>query len=465
MDLLSLNMSKKSQCITGQTTAFWQEQLKELDYDFAAEFNSLTPAEQAICQNFIRAFGCFDRSLWFDNNGNPTKTPFGQKASAVLRKLLQSDNMAARGYTNARLQLRDFCRLCADMPTNAKTNQAFVNFLGHSVQEGNVTRYPNLELLLKMEAGYEEFGRDYENPNRFVMRMYAAKPGIFQKTMLHFDNVKKLSYKLDNTNLPQMVQRVEAIDRLYKLSSQPNYQNVNDDNRALAELFHSYDLSQTIFDQANALFNQAKNDKIPAHILGVPLGEPQGSRNFTYEMLDKYHPANPILGLMTGCCFVIGSTSYGGAMVRLSILNPVVQNMVVRNRQGQIVAKGTLAVNEATGKIVFNDFEMHDDYRSEHNKKQEAARNEIFAAFMRGTDAVIKQYNTLHQQQPLQFVLVGGKNNKLMQICQNYPVAGPERANDIYSAFKDAYDGAQYILYQRNAEKVLDNEQAPSREL
>lgn len=464
MDLLSLSMSKKSQCIAGQTTAFWQEQLKELDYDFTAEFNRLTPAEQAICQNFIRAFGCFDRTLWFDNNGNPTQIPFGQKASAVLRKLLQNDNMAARGYPNARLQLRDFCRLCADLPANAKTNQAFVNFLGHGVREGNVTRYPNLELLLKMEAGYEEYGRDYENPNKFVTRMYAAKPGIFQKTMLHFDNVKKLSYKLDNTNMPQMVQRVEAIDRFYKLPSQPNYQNVNDDNRALAELFHTYDLSQTMFDKANALFNQAKDKNVPAHILGVPLGEPQGSQNFTYEMLDKYHPANPILGLMTGCCFVLGSFSYGGAMVRLSVIDPTVQNMVVRNRQGQIVAKGTLVVKAATGKIVFNDFEMHDDYRSEHNKEQETARTKIFAAFMRGIDAVIKQYNTLHQQ-PLEFVLVGGLNNKLSRICKTYPVAGPERANDISPDFKDAYGGAQYILYQRAAEKNPANCQAPSREL
>ena len=81
---------------------------------------------------------------------------------------------------------------------------------------------------------------------------------------------------------------------------------------------------------------------------------------------------------------------------------------------------------------------------------QKRQRQEILEAFQRGIDAVVKQYNVLHPTQPLQTVLVGSLNNKLlMEIDKKFQMANiDERVNDIYPQFKDAFASPQYILYQ-----------------
>ena len=81
-------------------------------------------------------------------------------------------------------------------------------------------------------------------------------------------------------------------------------------------------------------------------------------KQFTYEMLSKRDPKNAILGLYCDCCASINSSLYGQYIAKASIDSHYVQNMVVRDFTGNIVAKGAMYLNKKLGIAVFNDFEI-----------------------------------------------------------------------------------------------------------
>lgn len=107
--------------------------------------------------------------------------------------------------------------------------------------------------------------------------------------------------------------------------------------------------------------------------------------NFSYEWLNKKAAENLVLGKYCNCCAHVNGA--GAGIMRSSIILDNVQNLVIRNTLGEIVAKSTLYINREKGYGVFNNVEA-----SLELKKSEDLES-VYQAFMRGAKKFIEVYN------------------------------------------------------------------------
>jgi len=106
--------------------------------------------------------------------------------------------------------------------------------------------------------------------------------------------------------------------------------------------------------------------------------------------------------------------------MRASIIHPSIQNLVIRNKKGEIIAKSTLYINEKEGYGVFNNVEVYDYV----NNKQLPA---IYEKYLSGVNAFAQKYNELHPDNPLKIISVGMNLNDITRILvdnheQTYPL-------------------------------------------
>jgi len=345
------------------------------------------------------------------------------------------------------------------MPLDVEPNQEFLKFI--SIQ-GDKKKFQNIELLLNLERNY---------------------PGIFIKVMAEFDKAKSRRESLDENGKPIKVSWEEALKRFYLGSK---YERVLEGNGDIAELFGEKGLSQEVVDRATGLREQAKNTNIPEHILGKPIKEEtilqsierirmqteeeltRGrqmieelyDKQFTYEWLNKNDARNFIMGIVCSCCGTITSPTYGSEIAEATILAPDVQNLVVENLKGDIIAKGTMYVNKDKGYAVINNFELNERYkhheedssgryRVDETNKEEQERELIFKAFQRGLRAFIEEYNRQNPNKPLQQINVGMGHNRLKRQVERFKKATSNLTVPIKYGFIDTMVGKQYILYQR----------------
>lgn len=458
---------KLSKCTVGRAAdVFLRDQLKALDYDFDAAMAEAGPTEQAAFQHFAAAFGCFSREKMVDDYGKPTPTVMGQLASAVLRRLMQDDGTQAKGYQNARLRIGDFTELTKMLPKEAQPDQDFINHLRYSYcDENGITRYPNFESLLNLERGYTE--NLYPEVDGGPVQQHKPRPGIFAMVMSDFPTAQNFRVSLNRLHNLKTLPHEEAFRKFYDYPYNAGYRYFKGKNRALAVMCQKHGLSQQFYDVAALVFDEAAKKHAPHHILGKPLTEPQGTQYFTYEMLDKYDPLNAILGLYTSCCAILGNMFYGSSIAEVAITERDVQNMVVRNSRGRIIAKGALYLNARNSEAVFNGFEINQDYKKGGTKGQ-ALQREILATFQRGALAVVERFNKLHPKQPLRLITMG-YDDKMHYPWFNLPeVKSSRRVNTNYY-FSDSNTGKQYILYQSEQEKIAqaqpEMDYEPEREL
>jgi len=351
------------------------------------------------------------------------------------------------------------------MPLDVAPNQEFLKFI--SIQGGK-KKLQNLEIILNLEKNY---------------------PGMFIKVMTNFDNAKSYRESLDENGKPIKVSWEEALKKFY-LSNK--YVGVTKENADIAELFGGKGLSQEVFDRASELRQKAKGANVPEHILEKPIREETilesierikrqteeeltsgrqiieelYDKQFTYEWLSKNDPHNSIMGLFCSCCGTITSQFYGKDIARASVIAPYVQNLVVRNSKGDIIAKGTMYVNKDRGYAVINDFELNERYR--HNESssgrysvdeaspEEQDRELIFKAFQRGLRDFIEEYDKQNSDKPLQQVNVGMGYNRLKKQVERFKKATSNLTVPSEYRFQDAMTNEQYILYQR-VEKQIEN--------
>ena len=93
------------------------------------------------------------------------------------------------------------------------------------------------------------------------------------------------------------------------------------------------------------------------------------------------------------------------------MIHPNVQNLVIRDASGEIIAKSTLYINPKEGYGVFNNVEI---YEKVDTRFYEA----IYEKYMLGMKKFIEIYNKQHPERPLRKVNVGMEHNDLG--CQIY---------------------------------------------
>lgn len=407
---------------------------------------------------FAKVLGCFSDEKMLDKKGKETQAIVGQKATTTLRDMINSGT----------LKLEDSQLIFKNLNIDVEANQKFLKFISQTVGR---KKFENLEMLLRFEQQYS---------------------GLFARVMSNFERAEKYRETLDNTGKPIRVPWEEALEKFYKNEI---YIGITEENSDIAEVFAANGLSQATFDQASILREEAKKNNIPEHILGKHIREETildtieriksqteqeiesgrqiieelYSKKFTYEWLSKNDPQNSIIGLFVSCCASITSNAYGRYIAGASVLAPDVQNLVVRDSEGNIISKGTVYVNEKEGYAVINDFELNQKYRKHEESAgryfvdsdniEEQERQQIFETFKRGLQAFIKEYDLQHSDNPLKQINVGMGYNRLKRQVERFKKATsnleiPEEYN-----FWDATAGIQYILYQREStDKEIDTE-------
>ncbi|MBO7508370.1 MAG: hypothetical protein J6T39_01850, partial [Clostridia bacterium] len=259
------------------------------------------------------------------------------------------------------------------------------------------------------------------------------------------------------------------------------YGGIAEDYPEYALLFAQKGMSLDCIKRAMQLIDYAEIKGVPNHILGKPLAEPTimeqierlkdesgelieknaekmqklYDQMFTFEMLDKRSPINAIIGAYASCCAVIDNTNYGARIAKHSIIDENIQNMVVKDKTGEIIAKGTLYVNRAKGYAVFNDFELNYEYRKnescgpgiykdDEDSLQEIRRSKIFETIMRGMYGFMTEYNKQNEERPITKICVGYGYNRLKEYCNRYDTN--LQMFDVPDYFEDAQQ-RQAFLY------------------
>lgn len=402
---------------------------------------------------FATALGCFSTEKILDKNGRETETPIAQKASSCLASILRVND----------LTVEEIAKNCMDLSLKIKPSQDLIKFLSTKGESKNL---PNIDMLETLEIKY---------------------PGIFAKVISNFEDVKGLRIGLDEKGMPYNVPWNEVLVNYYSMTK---YDNITAENKDIAELFIDKGLGQKVFDEASALRDIAIKENVPSHILNTHLREETifetiervrketesalqdnkqlidtlFAKKFTYEMLDKHDPKNAIIGLYASCCATLTSPHYGKTIAESTMIKDDVQNMVVRDSQGEIVAKGTMYVNKDKGYVVINDFEINAKYKDHESddigfydgkKDSEDAKDRdlIFKAFMRGIEAFVKEYDEQNPNKPIKQVNVGLGYNRLQAQCRAYEIDTHGLTVPAEYKFNDALEG-QRILYKRDEVKT-----------
>ena len=404
---------------------------------------------------FALAFGCFSNKKMIDNQGRETDTILSHKACYLLAMLMRKNKI---GFD----QIKLICE--SDFIEYPNPSQEFLKFIA---EKGPNDTYPNLELLLELEKNHK---------------------GLFAHTMAEFHKAKNFRHYFDKDGHLARRPWKKALIAFYDNNK---YLNVTEDNKYIAKLFSEHGISQKGFDRASEIFMTARRRKISSNILNKPIKEETildgverikkeiqselgqsddlinklFDKQFTYEMLDKQEKKNAIIGIFASCCSHVDSELYGGSIARAAILEPDVQNMVVRDNKGEIIAKGTLYLNRIRGYAVINEFEINEEYKKDEDSSSgyyedddfktglSRQRKLIFDAFMRGIKAFVKEYDTEHPCNPIKKVNVGFGYNRLKKLCAQYQRETDELHVPADYEFIDARE-EQYILYDRSIEVI-----------
>ena len=353
----------------------------------------------------------------------------------------------------------------SNLQINVEPNERFLKFLSLQGEKKNLK---NVEMIL-----------DLENQNQ----------GLFTELMANFDEVCLLRNGFDKDGLPLKISWQDALEKYY---NSIKYKGITKDYVDIARVFAQRGLSQDVFDTAKALRREAKRYETPEHILGKPIKEETilesierikeqteekiesgrdfieklYSQQFTYEWLSKKDPNNGIIGLLCSSCTSITSKLYGKEIAKASIIAPDVQNLVIRDITGGIIAKGAVYVNKKMGYAVINDFELNSEYRkhelvvgiydADPVGRSEKDRELIFKAFQRGIKAFVEEYDKQNPDKPLIQVNVGMGYNKLKKQVEMFKRATDNLTVPAEYGFFDAMKSEQYILYYRY-DKEIEN--------
>lgn len=376
------------------------------------------------------------------------------------------------------------------MPLDVQPNQEFLEFI--SIQ-GDKKNLQNLDLILELESSYPSiFTKVMSNFNR-------AKHFIETRTMYYV----KQKIVFDDIIIPKNNFLKEVLIDFY---NSKGYKGETNENADIAGLFDGAFRSQWTFDKAIESRQETERRNVPEHILGQHLIEETqttylerierikkkteeelaigeeiiknlGYGKFTYELLSKRDIRNPIMGWI--CDF--GIDDYGEYGIRIdksSVIAPDVQNLVVRNSEGDIIASGTMYVNKENGYAVINAFDLHRRYRKHEYSPglyRKAARgevqerNEIFNAFKRGLNAFIEEYDRQNPENPLTQINIGLGHNRLRGQLKKYKLAYPNYDSNFLTVpwqyhFLDAgVFNKQRIFYKREKKNTNTNKREGGR--
>ena len=169
--------------------------------------------------------------------------------------------------------------------------------------------------------------------------------------------------------------------------------------------FHLHDLTKDVDNYKNQTQKLVEEGLSTAKEIANSLGN-EVAKEFSFDWLEKNDPMNFCLGYYCNCCATLANVGYG--ILRSNFVDPNIQNLVIKSKNGEPVAKATAFVNREQGYVVFNTISVS-------NRVSEQQKDEIYDEFLLGVDAFAKAYNKQNPSNPIKVITVGMSNNALQE--------------------------------------------------
>lgn len=304
------------------------------------------------------------------------------------------------------------------------------------------------------------FLKDFEQ----LLKVNSENDGFIARCYNEFEKVQKT-----NTNHHGSQRQLKpTIEKFQDYFEENKFFGVVDEKtQKISDTISPYFNSQEIFDLAIKITKEKESSNVPNNILSYHLKEKYPFENidklsskikdlqkdtlanltstatneFTFDWLEKNDPENFILGNLCSCCAHLDGAGYG--IMRASIIHPNVQNLVIRNKDGEIIAKSTLFINPNEGYGVFNNVEVNTQINFTNADKQK-----IYDKYIQGISRFAEEYNKEHPTTKLKQINVGMNLNDLTKELQK----NSTKSSKIFVALNYGKYGRKDHLYSGDSE-------------
>lgn len=417
--------------------------------------------QNADINNYTQIFQIIDNSKEFTNLLKQLEDRRNRMGSKSIRSIYDYDLLKLA------LSLGAFSK-------DKTQRQRACEFLHNAIDKKDIRyHYIHQEFeSLKFGSYNEEWAEFFMNKENFHQLIEMEKnydtSGIICRIHNNFENIREFG----RSNRGNQRYRKVTINMAKEYFEKNTFHNINEQNEDIANTIKAYTRNQEAFDNASSIREEylrlKQEEQIQDHLLEEELKEireeiiedsEETLKNlnetlnncFTYEYLSKYDPDNFILGKYCACCAHLEGAGYG--IMKASILHPDCQNIVIRDKNGKIVAKSTLYINREQGYGVCNNVEVSTNIK----------QNQIQAIYKKYTEAIqefVTRYNKKNVNKPITQINVGMNLNDLGHLIKE----NHTKANNIlqgisfckYGRQGQLYNGdwqaEQYIIYNKTKE-------------
>lgn len=324
---------------------------------------------------------------------------------------------------------------------------------------------------MHLEGFKREFSKFIINRENLIEMLKEEKNrfGFIAKCYNHFENVQKTN----TSNKGSQRQLKPTVEKFKEYFRENAFSGITDETREIAETIAPFTANQDTFEDAVAIEKERVARGTPTRILKEELKEEDAfkmikeyskrikqlradslksltalaGKRFSFEWLEKNDPYNFLLGKLTSSCAHLEGSGYG--IMRASIIHPDVQNLVIKTKNDEIVAKATLYVNREQGYGVVNTIEANVNLTEEE-------KHVVYKKIKLGVSTFAEKYNKEFPQKPLKIINVGIHLNRLDSEIKGKEEVSPVILNSInYQDFggrNNDYNGdsmyGQYTIWQ-----------------
>ena len=295
----------------------------------------------------------------------------------------------------------------------------------------------------------------FELFNRFEQDYLCAAHNAFDELLQKFPN----RVVNGNTERDLLTPRFVA-----EHCSVMHYDNVDEQNVALAETVGAYGYTQDQFDKMQNIYNQAKKLKDQAVIRAADKGTVS---DVSYRVLEKDDPLGFVIGDITNCCQHLGGA--GESCVTDGYTNPnagfLVFETTMRDADGKatgekrILGQAYIWYDPATLTVCYDNIEIPSkvlaELESGEKHHQALSVGTLIQTIINSADGIMTAMNHKGTRTPVSRVTVGqGYNDLRVAFDQQFTVTSIRAEHRDYSGYTDAK--AQYLIrtYEQTQAKL-----------
>ena len=444
------------------------EDLSEINYDLDG-INKLVN----YCK-ILEEYQVYDRILYnpqfFLNVSEKNQRLLISNFNKNIKRLIINSNILDNNMSNNMEDLLNFCNALGVFSDNKLLSQRITTYINERVlskylPNGDENNYRIFGDSIHSKLGefYPREDIDYEFIDFFIdnyeelYKLDAEKSGSICRIYNGFRVISSAStsHRGSQRHLKVTIKKCEeffAID---------TFENVTEENKELASLLQMYYSEPYALNIAETILKQSEN--APRNIFSKVDCDEYGNilysydekddlketnkNDFSYEWLPKQDYNNLILGKYCNCCaHILGA---GAGIMRASMISDNCQNLVIRNKENDIIAKMTLYVNKTEQYGVYNTAEINEHY------KDEISLLGIYNAFMRGTEAFLDKYNS-NNISPISIITIGEYRNSISNYFDDTKIKVYETPKySIYGYKVEDKNIGTYDGDSRNKQKIV----------